>query len=154
MKTARFFLLIPLLFAALPAPALAFDAAAVLSGYGRAHDGDDIRFGAVRVRLQGVAAPENSAQSVEPHGQEAFENLQRLVEGKLIVCHLDGTTASSNRPVGMCFAGGLDLGREQVLGGFARDCPAFSGGRYAEAEAAAREAGNDLSRIYELPNYC
>jgi len=42
----------------------------------------------------------------------------------------------------------------QVRAGHACNCPAFSGGRYAAAEAEARAAGNDLSRIYDLPDYC
>ncbi len=70
-----------------------------------------------------------------------------------MVCELDGTTASSNRPVGICNVDGVDIGLAQVEAGFVRDCPHFSNGRYAEAEQRAK-AVRDLSLIYPLPNYC
>lgn len=77
-----------------------------------------------------------------------------MVEGRFVVCHLDGTTAGRNRGAGVCYLGLVEINRRQVEAGFARDCPAYSGGRYAEAERRAREAGRDLSKSYELPSYC
>lgn len=77
------------------------------------------------------------------------------MDGKFLVCHLDGTTAGNKwRPTGICYLGDLDVGRYQVETGHALDCPAFSGGRYAAAEAAAKAAGRDLGAIYPLPPYC
>lgn len=138
-------------FAAMPSMAGAFETAAVISGIAEAHDGDDVKFGNVRVRLQGIAAPE----SREPGGLAATESLRAMVSGKLIVCHLDGTTAGSGgRGAGVCYLGPTDLGRHQVEAGLARDCPAYSGGRYADAEQAARATGRDLSATYSLPPYC
>lgn len=140
--------------AALAGPASAFETVSVISGIAAARDGDDIVFGTIPVRLQGIAAPEDRRGNIEPGGREATQHLQQMVEGKLVVCHLDGTTAGNNRAVGVCYLGLVEINRRQVEAGFARDCPAFSLGRYAETEQSARAGGRDLSAIYELPGYC
>ncbi len=132
-----------------------YPVAATISGIAVAHDGDDVRFGRVQIRLRGIAAPEDHRGNREPGGSEARQHLARLVDGREVTCQLDGTTAGrSQRPVGICYLGGEDIGALQVRAGYARDCPAFSGGRYAGAEAEARAAGRDLSRGYALPGYC
>ena len=126
----------------------------MMIGIATAHDGDDVRFGRVQVRLQGIAAPEDYRGNREPGGPESTRHLAEIIDGREVTCHLDGTTAGRYRPVGICFLDGDDIGELQVRAGHARDCPRFSGGRYAEAEAAARADGNDLSKIYPLPDYC
>ena len=133
-----------------------FNTVAVVSGVAGVRDGDDILFGDVPVRLQGIAAPEDRPRKKEPGGPEATAHLRELAEGKFVVCHLDGTEAppGSNRAVGICYVGAVELNERQVRAGFARDCFAFSRGRYAEAEEAARREGNDLSASYPLPSYC
>ncbi|WP_209427146.1 thermonuclease family protein [Pararhodobacter sp. SW119] len=141
------------------APVFGLDAgyqvAATMTGVAVAHDGDDIRFGSVQIRLRGIAAPEDYRGNREPGGPEAAQNLAGLVNDREVTCHLDGTTAGrSRRPVAICMLDGKDIGEMQVRAGHARDCPAFSGGRYAAAEHEARAAGDDLSRIYALPGYC
>lgn len=135
----------------LPTAAPAYEA--ILSGIVIARDGDDVRFGKVSVRLQGIAAPEIGSRE-QPFGREAYEHLSALVDGRRAECRLDGTTASPNRPVGMCEVDGIDLGRHQVESGYARDCPRYSGGRYAEAEARAVARGSKLADFYPLPDYC
>lgn len=131
----------------------AYETTAVLSGIGTVEDGDGILFGEIEVRLQGIAAPEDNNRKQEAGGVESTENLRKLVDGKFVVCHLDGTTAV-RRPVGICFVNGVETNHYQVETGHARDCEAFSKGRYNEAELAARVAGNNLSAIYKLPAYC
>lgn len=131
------------------------DPVATMTGIPAVKDGDGLLFGKVEVRLQGIAAPEWSrAGGYNPGGEEARDALIRFVADREVVCQLDGTVASSNRPVGICYLDGVDLGQRRVAGGFARDCPRFSGGRYALAEREARRTGADLSRIYDLPGYC
>ena len=138
----------------LPASAASFETVAVMSGVVTVPDGDDVRFGQINVRLQGIAAPEDG-RDPDPGGPESTANLRAIAEGRYVVCHLDGTTAGrSMRPAGICYLGDRDLGRYQVETGHARDCPAYSGGRYADAEAHAVAAGSDLSAIYDLPGYC
>lgn len=134
--------------------ALAYETKAVISGIAGVKDGDGILFGDVEIRLQGIAAPEDNSKKTEPGGPEATANLKKLADGKLVVCHLDGTTASSNRPVGICYVDGHDLGALQVRQGFARDCARYSGRRYATDEVAAKAAGSKLAETYPLPSYC
>ncbi len=148
-------LLLPLVALVHPAAAQTIATAAVLAGEAAARDGDDILFGKVSVRLQGITAPEDRRGTGETGGAEATASLRALVEGRYVVCHLDGTTAGNNwRPAGICYLGDMDIGGFQVASGHARDCPAYSRGRYAEAEAAAKAAGRDLSAVYQLPPYC
>ena len=132
-----------------------YPVAAILVGRPVAHDGDDLRFGRVRVRLRGIAAPEDRRGRHDPGGPEARAMLALLAEGRAVRCYLDGSTAGPGlRPVGVCFVGGLDINAAMVRAGAARDCPAHSGGTYASAEGAARAAGWDLAAIYPLPDYC
>jgi micrococcal nuclease len=132
-----------------------YPVAAMLTGIAVAHDGDDLRFGRGQIRLRGIAAPEDYRGNREPGGPESTQHLADFVDGREVTCQLDGTTAGrSRRPVGTCFLDGEDIGALQVCAGHARDCPAFSGGRYAAVEAEARAAGRDLSRIYPLLGYC
>lgn len=125
---------------------------ATLSGIASIKDGDGILFGEIEVRLQGIAAPE---QDDPPAGPASTDNLRAVANGKFVVCHLDGTTAGRTmRPAGICYVGDLDLGHHQVATGHALDCPAYSGGRYTDAEQTARSVGNDLSIVYDMPGYC
>ena len=136
---------------ALPAFSVAQDPVAKLTGIAAIEDGDGLLFGRVEVRLQGIAAPELD----DAMGVESRAGIMKLAAGREVVCHLDGTTAGrSVRPVDVCFAGEVDLGRAQVEAGLARDCPAFSRERYREAEMRAQSNGHDLSRVYALPGYC
>lgn len=131
--------------------AAAQEPVATLVGVASVEDGDGLLFGQVEVRLQGIAAPELN----EVMGAESRTGLLQIAAGREVVCRLDGTTAGrSGRPVGVCYVGDIDLGRAQVEAGLARDCPAYSDGRYRDAEMQARFEGRDLSRSYDLPGYC
>src|SRR5690606_41724824 len=48
-----------------------YEAVAVLSGIAKVRDGDGVLFGDVQVRLQGIAAPEDSPANREPGGPES-----------------------------------------------------------------------------------
>jgi hypothetical protein len=48
----------------------------------------------------------------------------------------------------VCFENGEDIAARVIAAGLGRDCPAFSGGRYAQLETATVEALGDL------PGYC
>jgi endonuclease YncB( thermonuclease family) len=121
----------------------------------RVVDGDGLSIGNIRdIRLQGIAAPEYSNVKQQAGGAESAAHLRAYVGGKEVTCTFDGTTAGrSKRPVAVCTFEGKDIGLVQVENGHARDCPNFSKGRYADAEAKAR-ATRDLSAIYKLPSYC
>jgi endonuclease YncB( thermonuclease family) len=135
-----------LLLALLASPALAAER---LVGRARVIDGDTIVVGGVHVRLQGVTAPEvaHSGQpDDEPGGLEAKAFMQELVEGRTVVCFLTGERTRGRR-VGTCMVDGRDIGAALIEAGLARDCPRFSGERYAELEPEA-------ARQLPLPDYC
>ncbi|MCC0016341.1 MAG: thermonuclease family protein [Rhodobiaceae bacterium] len=68
------------------------------------------------MRLQGIAAPEDRRDKREPGGPESSASLRRLVTGRFVICHRDGTS-TRGRPVGVCYQDGQDLGRFQVESG-------------------------------------
>jgi endonuclease YncB( thermonuclease family) len=133
-----------LLFAVAPA------SAETIHGAGRAIDGDTIAVDGVHVRLKGVAAPELAHPGLhiaeEPGGPEAARFMHDLIDGKTMVCDLTGERTHGRR-VGICYRGGQDIGGAVIGAGLARDCPHYSGGRYASLEPAT-------ARILPFPGYC
>jgi micrococcal nuclease len=112
-------------------------------------DGDTLEVAGVRVRLQGVAAPEvkhPGQPKPEPGGPEAATFMTRLVDGRTAVCELGGRR-SRGRRTGICRIDDRDVGAEVIAAGLARDCPRFSKGRYAELERPA-------ARSLAYPGYC
>lgn len=71
----------------------AFESVATFIGVAIVKDGDGILFGKVEVRLQGIAAPEDNGHKRDPGGPASSANLRALVEGKMLRCELDGSTA-------------------------------------------------------------
>ncbi|WP_191062502.1 thermonuclease family protein [Geminicoccus harenae] len=117
-------------------------AAETLHGHGKVTDGDTLRVGGVAVRLQGIAAPEMD----ESGGSAAKAYLRELAEGRTVVCALTGERTHGRR-VGTCWVDSQDLAEAVIAAGLARDCPRFSGGRYAGVEQP--EAAE-----LPLPGYC
>ena len=117
---------------------------------GRAHvlDGDTIVVDGIPVRLKGVAAPEvaHFGDPGEPGGEEAKAFMVRLIEGQAVVCDLTQERTHGRR-VGWCYRDGEDVAEALVRAGLARDCPRFSGGRYADVEPAEALA-------LPFPGYC
>ncbi len=120
-----------------------------VTGIAHVVDGDTLHLKTpgktVKVRLQGVAAPERGARG----GAEATRFVEQLAQGRTVRCELDGTR-SKDRVVGTCFvggAGGEDIGAAVIAAGLARDCPRFSGGRYRALE---RPEAAHLA----YPSYC
>lgn len=141
---------------------LGFEPAAVLTGNGKGESGFEVVFGKVEIRLRGIAAPDNDDDEGHegPGGKESAAHLASLLaDGPVVTCYLDGTLAG-DETVASCYIpstsgeGMEDLARLQVASGNALDCPRFSGGMYADAEAQAKKAGHDLSAIYDLPHHC
>lgn len=126
-------------------PVLALDRLA-----GRAHvlDGDTIVVSGIHVRLKGVAAPEvaHPGDPGEPGGPEARAFMVELVEGETVVCDLTQERTHGRR-VGWCYRQGQDIAEALIRAGLARDCPRFSGGRYAVAEQPEAAA-------LPFPGYC
>ena len=101
------------------------------------------------IRLQGLAAPESGELSAA----DATRAMQGLVEGETVRCDPDGAS-THDRCVAICYLDGVDIAAAMVRAGVARDCPAFSGGRYAAAERAAATEGATIGEVYRLPGYC
>ncbi len=116
--------------------------ASTVSGTARVVDGDTLDVAGTRVRLNGLAAPERG----EPGGREATRFMVDAVRGETVSCQLKGEQ-SYDRMIGVCFVDGEDLAALAVAAGVARDCPRFSGGRYAALET-------DDGRRLVLPGYC
>ena len=123
-------------------PASAFDRGNVIEGAVRVIDGDTLDVAGIRVRLNGVAAPERD----EPGGPEATNAIRQIIGGQAVRCSLTGET-TYQRQVGTCWIGTLDVGAALIAAGRARDCPRYSGGRYASLETPAAQA-------LPLPRYC
>ena len=121
-----------------------------LFGRARVVDGDTLAVGGIRVRLEGVAAPEIAHPGLdieeEPGGAAAAAFMRELVEGRIVVCDLTGDR-THERQVGTCYRDGRDVGAELIKAGLARDCRQHSRGRYAGLE---RPAAKNLP----LPGYC
>jgi len=121
------------------------------SGHPRVIDGDTIDVAGIRVRMQGIDALERDQQCNRRGGgrfacgEAAREALEELIAGREVTCTPDGSL-THGRTVAVCTVadtrgGMLDLNEGMVRSGLAFDCPRYSKGRYAEAEAAAKAAG-------------
>ena len=129
-------------------PALAVAQEMILTGpVTLVRDGDTIEVGGIAVRLNGVSAPE----SRQPFGPDATAFMGWLVMEKEVTCKLTGER-NRDRFIGICYLDGVDIGETIIREGLARDCPRYSGGRYAQAEAEAKRTG--IHDLYDLPDYC
>ncbi len=110
-------------------------------------DADTLRVGDVRVRLDGIAAPEDGHPAYLP-GRRFLRALIRRAGG--IECALTGKR-SYRREIGYCIVEvvgeRVDVQAELVAAGLARDCPRYSSGRYRALEG-------DRARQLPLPGYC
>ncbi len=90
----------------------------------RVVDGDTLRCGATRIRLQGIDAPElpgHCARGRDCTPGDPFastDNLRALVSGTAMVCR-QADTDRYGRTVARCSVRGRDLSGAQVEGGFA-----------------------------------
>ena len=129
---------------------MALGAASVIEApAGQVHvtDADTIRVGSVKVRFDGVDAPERGHPVHDP----GITYLVREVwAADSVRCELTGAK-THDREVGTCFLikGGVERNMLQMVveAGVARDCPRFSGGRYAEFET-------DASRALPIASFC
>lgn len=129
-----------------PPPAAAVDAVDRGSIVGRASviDGDTIEIQGERIRLWGIDAPEGR-QTCRDRDGEAYRCGQRaalaladwLDAAQPIRCERVDRDRYG-RTVATCFRRGEDVAAWLVRSGHALDWPRYSGGAYAEQEAAAK----------------
>lgn len=116
----------------------------VVSGEARVVDGDTIDVSGVRVRLEGIDAPER-AQTC-PHswwgrwspGESATRALSKMINGRQVTCQSRGR-GSYGRMLGVCSVGGTDLNAKMVKRGHAWAFVKYSQSYVAE-ERDARQA--------------
>lgn len=112
-----------------------------LSGPVRVIDGDTIDISGVRIRLEGIDAPETGQTCGRKWvgtfdcGLEATRLLIELTKGE-VVCEPKGRD-KYGRTLGVCFSGGFDLNAEMVRRGMAWAFLKYSR-TYVEVEAEAR----------------
>ncbi len=93
-------------------------------------DGDTLYVGNIKVRLQGIDAPERG----KPGGSFATRSLRSVIGLSKVRCELTGDV-TYDRMVGVCTnAAGQDLAAEVIRAGAALDCAHYSGGRYRSLE--------------------
>ncbi|MBW6398172.1 thermonuclease family protein [Roseomonas sp. HJA6] len=111
----------------------------------RVVDGETLALGEQVVRLSGMAAPMRGEACQRANGDRfdcggaSAAALMRLVAGRPVTCRITGRDAFG-RGIGQCEAGGADLGRSLVGGGYA----IATGSAMRGAEAAARQGRNGL----------
>ena len=115
-----------------------------VTGEVRVVDGDTIVLAGIRVRLEGIDAPE-SGQTCPRRwlgdwacGTVATNALARMIEGRQVVCESRGPD-KYNRMLGICFADGRDVNAAMVREGHAWAFVKYSRS-YVREEAEARAA--------------
>ncbi|MGE0626187.1 MAG: thermonuclease family protein [Hyphomicrobiaceae bacterium] len=114
-----------------------------VAGAARVVDGDTIVIGDVRVRLEGIDAPEtsqNCSRSLIGNwacGHEAARHLDRLVRGRQVECRSVGADRYG-RMLGICTVAGRDINAAMIRDGMAWAFVRYST-RYVGIEAQARQ---------------
>ncbi len=120
---------------------------------GRAHvvDGDSVVVAGAPIRIFGIDAPERRQRCRDGNGYPyrcgrlAFRALVHRTQFASVRC-VPRTRDKFDRLVATCYQGKDDIARWMVQQGLALDWPRYSGGAYADAEDAARNAERGLWR--------
>lgn len=123
------------------------DAETITGSASKVVDGDTLWVSGVKIRLDGVDAPEMDTDA----GRRARLGLYEIVDGRQLACDLAGS--SYDRRVGVCYLStgpqaGYDIGALLIADGLALDCPRYSGGRYSGLETPRAKA------TLEQKDYC
>ncbi len=124
-------------------PALARDRQTIVGPVTHIRDGDTIEVSGVPIRLNGLHAPE----PYEAGGPEATVWMIEHTRGHVVTCHLNGEK-NNDRWIGICSNRDGDLAAQLIAAGLGRDCPRYSGGRYARLDRPQAVAA------MPLPDYC
>lgn len=124
-------------------------AAALICTAPQVHDGDTIRCDGQRVRIWGIDAPETQGSprcrnvdtwACDPAAMRwadpATQGMVALTRGE-VRCEVKDKDRYG-RTVARCEAGGIDVGRQLVIEGLARDYTRYSRGAYLPDETRAR----------------
>ena len=115
----------------------------VIAGHPRVVDGDSLEIAGVRVRLEGIDAPELAQRCryrrsrTWPAGRAAHTALSSMIAGRTVRCRAVGR-GKYGRILGICSIGDLELNSEMVRRGFAWAFVRYSDSYVAEEEVARR----------------
>jgi endonuclease YncB( thermonuclease family) len=113
------------------------------SGLARVIDGDTLEVAGVRVRLEGIDAPEQAQSCKRADGGEwacghaATAAMQQMAEGRAVTCRNHGLE-KYGRTLGTCFANGKNVNAELVKMGLAWAFVRYSSTYIAEEQTAHR----------------
>lgn len=131
-------------------------AAGQLSGVPTVTDGDTIRIGEERIRLEGIDAPESAQSCQRTDGSEwrcgtaSTQALINLITDKAVRCEISGKDRY-NRSLGTCFVSDIDINGWMVSQGWAVAYRHYSL-RYISNEDDARlDQRNLWSGTFEMP---
>ncbi len=126
-----------------------------VTGAARVVDGDTIVIDNLRIRLEGIDAPE-SGQTCQRKwvgawacGTVATTALARMLDGRAVTCESRGPD-KYNRMLGICFADGHDVNARMVREGHAWAFVKYSK-RYVAEEAAARSESAGIWQGASVP---
>ena len=133
--------------------------AETISGKPVITDGDTIKIGTTKIRIEGMDAPERDQLCADenfqnyPCGVKSAEWLRDIIGDKSVDCTISKLDVYG-RSLAICTVDGLDIGQEMVRDGWALAFVRYSK-RYVEDEAAARtvNAGMWMGTFVEPWNY-
>lgn len=119
-------------------------------------DGDTIRIGSERIRLEGIDAPESlqlcqrANNSMWRCGADSTNALRSRIGGRSIRCEISSKDRY-NRSLGICWLGETDLNQWMVASGWAAAYEKYST-RYKNDEHVARHTQKNIwSSQFEMP---
>jgi len=130
---------------------------ALVQGQPNVTDGDTIRIGDTRIRLEGVDAPEMSQRCTKadgsgwPCGEAAKAALIHKIGNQSVRCEISGTDRYG-RSLGTCWVGKLNLNAWLVGSGWAVAYRRYSVRYEADEQMARGQRLNLWSGSFELPS--
>jgi endonuclease YncB( thermonuclease family) len=132
-------------------------ALAVVQGSATVTDGDTIRMGETRIRLEGIDAPEISQTCTRSNGtrwrcgKASKAALIEKIGQQTVRCEISGTDRYK-RSIGTCFVGKLNLNQWMVQNGWSVAYARYSKMYVADEQQARRRRLNIWSGDFEVPN--
>ncbi len=110
----------------------------IITGRADPVEGDTIEIRGQHIRLSGIDAPDSGRRCGDVDvADRARVALRDFIGRESVSCSVNGRDRGG-RLIARCGAGDLDIAEAMVIEGWARDWPYYSGGEYADDEAAAR----------------
>ena len=135
---------------ALPVVCFALLFGSVALGQTRVVDGDTIDLNGVRIRLNGIDAPEfGQTCGTWRCGEAALEKLAALIGSSQLNCDASGSDGYG-RTIATCYAADTDIGEEMVRAGYAWAFVKYSA-VYEEQEEEARAKRLGIWRFDSIP---